>query len=343
MLSESIWDNLVSNELYLWDTLHNYQRAASILSLNIGASDVTLARGAAGQLNVGAWLTFVKTTGQLVLDSFVTGDTAERFSATVNGVLGWGSGAVAQDTNLFRETANVLHTDDSFVAVGELQASRGLSTQTAIGAKGPAGEAGITFGTASDTNLYRSAADTLKTDDAFVAASVSATNVMTRLAETTLGSAAASISFTSIPATYKHLVLVVQTRSTGAVTGTEVRLRFNNDSGTSYTYQYHYAHGTTIAADGPASTTQTFVGFAPGTSGLAGLRSALRCTICDYASTSVYKSLVSNFHGESSSAVFQAIGTVGAVWASTVAINRIDVFLGAGNLDTGTTATLYGC
>jgi hypothetical protein len=38
LLTESIWDNLVSNELYLWDTLHNRVREATILQIGVGAS-----------------------------------------------------------------------------------------------------------------------------------------------------------------------------------------------------------------------------------------------------------------------------------------------------------------
>lgn len=341
VLSEAIWDNLVSNELYLWDTLHNYQRAASILSINLGASDVTLARGAAGQLNLGAYLTRTSPVGNLILDSYVSGDTAERFSLTVGGVHGWGSGAIAQDTNLYREAADVLHTDDSFVAVGEVQAARGLATQIAMGAKGPAGESGIVFGSAVDTNLYRAGANTLKTDDNFVALTVSAPNVWTRLGETVLASPASSVGFGSIPATYRHLKLLIQTRATGAVNGTELRIRVNSDGGSNYTSQYHWTWNATVEASGPATTTQGIIGTVPGTTGLASFHAVAEVTIADYAGA-YYKSMISSFHGQSgSSAIYQAVGHAGCFWSSTVAINRVDVFVASGNLDTGTVVSLY--
>lgn len=73
----------------------------------------------------------------------------------------------ALDTNLYRAAVDALQTDDDFRAVGNLSAKRGLAAQVLAGAYGPASEAGIQFGSAQDTNLYRSAANVLRTDDDF--------------------------------------------------------------------------------------------------------------------------------------------------------------------------------
>jgi hypothetical protein len=74
------------------------------------------------------------------------------------------------DVNLYRNFANILKTDDSLEVVGYVGAQYGTATQIRMGNFGPGGESGIQFGTALDTNLYRSAANTLKTDDTFIAA-----------------------------------------------------------------------------------------------------------------------------------------------------------------------------
>ena len=44
--------------------------------------------------------------------SFVTGDAQVRYSQKIDGVLGWGDGTSAVDTNLYRSAANTLTTDD---------------------------------------------------------------------------------------------------------------------------------------------------------------------------------------------------------------------------------------
>lgn len=78
---------------------------------------------------------------------------------------------IGGDTNLYRSAANTLSTDDDFkapavVSSGNVHAYDGTSAWTVMGAQGPSGESGVRFGSSLDTNLYRSAADTLKTDDA---------------------------------------------------------------------------------------------------------------------------------------------------------------------------------
>jgi hypothetical protein len=118
--------------------------------------------------------------------------------------LQFGSGSTARDTNLYRSTANTLKTDDNFIADGTVRGNQllasntngltlyddvadgylsygynsgrsntaghrfynGITTETArISSTGV-----LTFGADLDTNLYRSAANTLKTDDSFLAA-----------------------------------------------------------------------------------------------------------------------------------------------------------------------------
>lgn len=76
-------------------------------------------------------------------------------------MLSWGG-----DTNLYRVAANILGSDSAFLTAGLLRAASGAN-QVSIGAQGPAGQAGIRFGSAEDTNLYRSAAGYLRTDGSF--------------------------------------------------------------------------------------------------------------------------------------------------------------------------------
>ena len=69
---------------------------------------------------------------------------------------------------------------------------------------------------------------------------------------TTLGSAAADITFSSIPATYTDLVLVY----IGATVSNNINyyLRFNGDTGTNYSYTYLSGTGSAVGS-GRGSTT----------------------------------------------------------------------------------------
>lgn len=111
----------------------------------------------------------------------VTGDTDDRITVNAGGTLEWGAGSGAVDTNLYRSAANTLKTDDALTVTGALTtnndavARSGTGYAVLIGQAGPSSEAGIKFGTGYDTNLYRSAADTLKTDDALTVTGVLST------------------------------------------------------------------------------------------------------------------------------------------------------------------------
>ena len=97
---------------------------------------------------------------------------ADAITLLANGQLTFG---VAGDTNLYRSAASSLKTDDNFFAALALIANASGANQIGIGTLAN-GAPGINFGSAEDTNLYRKAANTLKTDDALVAASYVSAN-----------------------------------------------------------------------------------------------------------------------------------------------------------------------
>ncbi len=64
----------------------------------------------------------IRTAGNIAFGCAVTGDSANRFHALVEGTLQWGPGNAAQDTNLYRSAANSLRTDGNFAASGAITA-----------------------------------------------------------------------------------------------------------------------------------------------------------------------------------------------------------------------------
>ncbi|MGK5530863.1 hypothetical protein [Streptomyces sp. URMC 129] len=118
---------------------------------------------------------FQAGTGELVAAIRVTGDAIPRLQVGPDGLLAWGSGAGSADTFLQREAAAVL------AATGTLRLYESSSSITALSIRVTGDTAGRLFINAdgslnwstgagsADTNLYRSAANTLKTDDVFSA------------------------------------------------------------------------------------------------------------------------------------------------------------------------------
>lgn len=105
---------------------------------------------------------------RLVSTKLLSADTYPAFKAMGDGKLWWGAGGSSDvDTNLYRSAANILKTDDAFQAASYVYAYQGAAEQVILGAVG-VGNAGIYFGSAQDTSLRRSSANTLWTDSNFV-------------------------------------------------------------------------------------------------------------------------------------------------------------------------------
>lgn len=85
-----------------------------------------------GNRTLGGTSTFtgtIQTSRSAVTDvahgSLISGDTFDRFRILADGDLEWGPGNAARDTNLYRNAANVLKTDDSLEVGGDLRLTNG--------------------------------------------------------------------------------------------------------------------------------------------------------------------------------------------------------------------------
>lgn len=151
------------------------------------------------------------------------------------------------------------------------------------------------------------------------------------IATTTLGSAAASITFSSIASSWTDLRLVVVPIMTSAA---NLYLRFNSDTGSNYSYTYIYGNGTT-AASGRLSN---FTRIQPYES-LETTPTMVECDIFSYAG-STYKTVLQrqsrdlNGSGSTNSLV--------GLWRNTASITTVNLDLSTSTFATGTTATLYG-
>ena len=155
-------------------------------------------------------------------------------------------------------------------------------------------------------------------------------NTYEAIATQTLGSAAASVTFSSIPSTYTDLVLVV----TGTVsTGDNLALQFNGDTGNNYSWTYLIGSGSSAVSARTSNTNQVLsIGF--GTSTIA---NAI-WQINNYSNTTTNKTVI-NRGNRSDDGVSAWVG----LWRNTAAINSIVVKTGGGyNLNTGTVVSLYG-
>ena len=153
------------------------------------------------------------------------------------------------------------------------------------------------------------------------------------IATTTLGSATATVTFSSISGSYTDLVLITQCGSTA---GGNLQIRIGNgsvDTGSNYSSTYLYGSGS-AASSGRASN-NTYLQFQGMNNNLSGNQII---HLFNYSNTTTFKTAISR-----SNAADLATSSWVNLWRSTSAINIMTIAESSGgNLITGSTFTLYG-
>jgi hypothetical protein len=154
------------------------------------------------------------------------------------------------------------------------------------------------------------------------------------IATTTLGSAASSVSFTSIPGTYTDLRIVCVGSSNA---NGQWYARFNNLSTTLYSFTNIRGNGS--IADSAKSADDVSLFFNYSNTYSTAQPAMITMDIFSYAGSTNKTSLLT-YNGDRNGSGM-AERTVG-LWRSTAAITRVDIFSGSGSFTSGFTATLYG-
>lgn len=157
----------------------------------------------------------------------------------------------------------------------------------------------------------------------------------TPIATQTLGSAATSVTFSSIPSTYTDLVLVANVQNAGAGNPSS-SLQFNGDTATNYSLTILYGNGTSAISTRATSSSMIYMNYtALPTANSYAVQIA---NIMNYANTTTYKTAITR-----SGAAGGGTETVAGLWRSTSAINSIKVLTDtAVNYAIGSSFTLYG-
>jgi hypothetical protein len=161
----------------------------------------------------------------------------------------------------------------------------------------------------------------------------------------TVGSGgSASISFTSIPATYTHLQIRVFGQTSRATYGNDqMTMRVNGDTGSTYSSHNFYGTGTAVTASGLATQTNIDLTYKLGTTNSSAF-GAFIIDILDYANTSKYKTIrnlagvdingtIASYGGE--------VGLSSGLWQSTSAITSLS-FTATANFTQYSSFALYG-
>ena len=228
-----------------------------------------------------------------------------------------------------------------YTAVSNPGSITGTATSTPITVSGLTDGTAYTF-TVAGTNATG--------NGQFSAASNSATPTVTptsfeSIATVTATGGETSLTFTSIPGTYKSLQIRGIARG-GEVSAYARRgtIRFNSDSGANYTQHTLTGNGTAAGLFGYGTTSYIYVEkFAATDGSISNTYAASIIDLIDYASTSKLKTLRVFAGGNNNNTNTQyglALGS--GLWRSTSAITTIQIGLDGETFMAGSTFALYG-
>ena len=166
--------------------------------------------------------------------------------------------------------------------------------------------------------------------------------IMEAIATQYLEADAASVTFSSIPATYEHLQVRASDRAAGVSTGQAFYIEFNGLAGTSYSSFIWRGHTTTYNPD--PLTSQPYIKIYDGTLGSstdASEYATIIMDVLDYTNTNKNTSVLL-FGGQSISNTNRRVFWGSGLWDDTAAITQIKFTPSNGNMRRGSEFTLYG-
>jgi hypothetical protein len=150
-----------------------------------------------------------------------------------------------------------------------------------------------------------------------------------------------TISFSSIPSTYKHLQIrgAVRTASSSANTGCEIT--FNGDTGGNYSWHTLAGNGSGAYSEGQTSQSYITTNSFAGNGSTTGDFGAIILDIFDYANTS--KNTTTRLMGGHTSDLGRQIRFESGLWFNTAAVTTVQ-FKGYSSLNyvVGSRFSLYG-
>jgi len=162
---------------------------------------------------------------------------------------------------------------------------------------------------------------------------MAAGSTYTPIATTTLGSAAATITFSSFSG-YTDLRLIMSVLPTGA--GSAMELTVNNDSASNYSWTNIYGNGTSALSGRTSNYGNILGGY--GLSSSTTIPTFFELNFQNYSNTTTYKTILSRFSDNGAGLAGAAV----SLWRSTAAITSIKINNPNSTYATGSTFTLYG-
>ena len=164
---------------------------------------------------------------------------------------------------------------------------------------------------------------------------MAAGSTYTPIATTTLGSAQASVTFSSISGSYTDLVIV---GNYGTANGNCPLMQFNSDTGSNYSVTELVGNGTTASSTRRSSATE--INIAKTVGGNGNLEQNFVISIQNYSNSTTYKTAL--VRQNLATGTYSGVTAIVGLWRNTNAITAVKLLTDGGNYNSGSTFTLYG-
>lgn len=172
----------------------------------------------------------------------------------------------------------------------------------------------------------------------FASSAPAVTNSYESIATVTVGAGgSSSVSFSSIPSTFKHLQ--IRQLNLNDVANQTIFIRFNSDTGSNYARHQVGGTGAVTYASGEASQTAGFIGFGAGSTS-SSYGAATITDILDYTNTNKYttvRAISGNDYNGAGQIVLRS-----TLWMNTAAVTAINIYPDSGNFKEYSHFALYG-
>lgn len=167
-----------------------------------------------------------------------------------------------------------------------------------------------------------------------------ANNSYESIASFTVGSTPANITFSSIPATYKHLQIRGIMRSSAGGGTDFLQIIANGDTGTNYAYHSVRGNGSAASAGGAGST--VFYGSIdyPASGAAANTFGALTLDLLDYTNTNKFKTFRILAGADTNGSGM--ISFISGLWRNTNAVTSISINAASASFSQYSSFALYG-
>jgi hypothetical protein len=164
---------------------------------------------------------------------------------------------------------------------------------------------------------------------------------MTLIETKTLGTAAASIEFTSIPQTFTDLIIVASIRRDSSSGSGALMMRLNGDTGTNYSWRTLFGTGSSTGSVNDGAATSALIGEIGNSTDTANTFSSTNITIPNYTVVVAKSASGDSVTENNATTAFQVLAA--GRYSQTTAITSLSLFnSGGANLSIDSTVSLYG-